>query len=268
MTVKEVPGQQKEWSLNGSSTKGHVCYFQYLQWYRGILILSDHWVFYNMEVEYRTHRTHWNPRNWDAYRSVWSVQTWANLVRTLTWHYEIAAAIYFTPWLPSVPWSKVRARVVYIEGRTDPDSTTNQPLWVKVGHSSLFSPQPWRKPPQSPRKPLIGSTKRTTVLEESPFPPRWVERNKDETIFFCRLEGWSRIVIDEMSGYHLELEPGSIGLLLEVTCFLFKPFLGLSHPDCKLVWRQFTCFCYMNEEYRLYRWYRYIQVDIYIYIYI
>ena len=27
----------KEWSLNGSSTKGHVCYFQYLQWYRGYL---------------------------------------------------------------------------------------------------------------------------------------------------------------------------------------------------------------------------------------
>lgn len=36
------------------------------------------------------------------------------LVRTLTWHYEIAAAIYFTPWLASVPWSEVRAGVVYI----------------------------------------------------------------------------------------------------------------------------------------------------------
>lgn len=121
---------KKEWSLNGSSTKGHVGYFQYLQGYLDTLILSDHWVFYNMEVDWGHNCFSMNmrepgwwvynpqhplkPRHWDAYRSVWSVQTWANLVRTFTWHYEIAAAIYFRPWLPSVPWSKVQARVVYI----------------------------------------------------------------------------------------------------------------------------------------------------------
>ena len=85
-----IPGYlDTQWSLG---------FLQYGSWL-GITTVFL-WLWGNQVDEYRTHRTHWNPRNWDAYRSVWSVQTWANLVRTLTWHYEIAAAIYFTPWLP------------------------------------------------------------------------------------------------------------------------------------------------------------------------
>ena len=133
------------------------------------------------------------------------------------------------PGSQSVPWSKVRARVVYIEGRTDPDATTNQPVWVKVGHSNFLPTGLGGNLPNLQGNPWLDLRKGLPFWRKARFLHGESKETRTRRFFLSpgRLEPYRYCLTEWISfGTGTRFKRTCFGS----TVFFFSPFLGVEWP--------------------------------------